>query len=119
MNPALGLAAARIVVGGVALAAPGQGARLFRLDPVGNPQLPYLTRMFGSREVVLGAAALLTRGRTRQALVLAGVAVDLADAAAGHLAGAEKAVDRPTSILLAGSALAAVVAGIVGARTAV
>ena len=83
MNPALGLAAARVVIGGVALAAPDQGARLFRLDPVGNPQLTYMTRLFGAREVAIGAAALLARGRTRQALVMAGVAVDVADSAAG------------------------------------
>lgn len=116
MNPALGLAAARVVIGGVALAAPEQGARLFRLDPVGNPQLTYMTRLFGAREVVVGAAALLARGRTRQALVTAGVAVDVADAAAGWLAGEDGSVDRTTSYLLTAPAVAAVLAGLAGVR---
>lgn len=119
MNPALGLAAARVVIGGIALAAPEQGARLFRLDPTGNPQLPYLTRLFGGREIALGAAVLLARGSTRRNLVLAGVAVDVADAAAGYLAGEDGSVDRVTAAMLAGPAVAAVVAGLAGLRGAV
>ena len=87
MNPALGLAAARVAIGGVALAAPELGTKLFRLDPAANPQLPYMTRLFGSREIVLGAATLLASGKTRRNLVLAGIAVDAADAAAAWLAG--------------------------------
>jgi uncharacterized RDD family membrane protein YckC len=87
MNPALGLAAARIVIGGCAFATPDLGTKLFRLDGPGNPQLPYMTRLFGSREIVLGAATLLASGKTRRNLVVAGIAVDLADAAAAWLAG--------------------------------
>lgn len=118
MNPALGLAAARVVIGGVALAAPEQGARLFRLDPVTNPQLTYVTRLFGAREIVLGAAALVARGRARQALVMAGVAVDVADSAAGWLAGEDGTVDRTTSYLLTAPAVAAALAGLAGVRRA-
>jgi hypothetical protein len=118
MNPALGLAAARVVIGGVALAAPEQAARLFRLDPVSNPQLPYFTRLFGGREVALGAAVLLAGGSTRRNLILAGAAVDVADAAAGYLAGEEGSVDRTTSAFLAGPAVVAVLAGLLGLRGA-
>lgn len=116
MNPALGLAAARVVVGGVALAAPDLTARLFRLDPVANPQLQLMTRLFGSREVVLGAATLLARGTTRRNLVLAGIAVDAADAAAAYLAGESGVLDRAGTASLAAPALAAVVAGAAGVR---
>jgi hypothetical protein len=116
MNPALGLAAARIVIGGAALAAPDLGAKLFRLDPEANPQLPYMTRLFGSREIVLGAATLLARGSTRRNLVLAGIAVDAADAAAAYLAGQGRAVDRQTTVALTLPALGAVVAGAGGLR---
>jgi hypothetical protein len=115
MNPALGLAAARVVIGGCALAAPDLGTRLFRLDGPGNPQLPYMTRLFGSREIVLGAATLLASGTTRRNLVLAGIGVDIADAAAAWLAGEARAVDRTTAALLTAPAVAAVVAGVVGA----
>ena len=37
MNPALGLAAARVVIGSCALATPELGTKLFRLDGPGNP----------------------------------------------------------------------------------
>jgi hypothetical protein len=114
MNPALGLAAARVVIGGCALATPDLGTRLFRLDGPGNPQLPYMTRLFGSREIALGAATLLASGKTRRNLVLAGIAVDAADAAAAWLAGEARAVDRTTAALLTAPAVAAVVAGVVG-----
>lgn len=111
MNPALGLAAARVVIGGVALAAPELGSRLFRLDPAGNQQLPYMTRLFGSREIALGAATLLVSGKTRRNLVVAGLGVDLADAVAAVLAGRSRSVDPLTAGALAAPAVAAVVAG--------
>ena len=116
MNPALGLAAARVLIGGVAVASPDLGTRLFRLDPAANPQLPYMARLFGSREIALGAATLLARGTTRRNLVLAGIAVDAADAAAAYLAGESRSVDRTTMVALAAPAAAAVLAGIAGLR---
>jgi hypothetical protein len=114
MNPALGLAAARVVIGACALATPDLGTKLFRLDAPGNPQLPYMTRLFGSREIALGAATLLASGATRRNLVLAGIGVDAADAAAAWLAGEARAVDRTTAALLTAPAVAAVVAGVAG-----
>ena len=116
MNPALGLAAARVLIGGVAVASPDLGTRLFRLDPAANPQLPYMTRLFGSREIALGAATQLARGTTRRNLVLAGIAVDAADAAAAYLAGESRSVDRTTMVALAAPAAAAVLAGFSGLR---
>ena len=118
MNPALGLAAARVVIGGCALASPDLGTKLFRLDGAGNPQLPYMTRLFGSREIALGAATLLASGRTRRNLVLAGIAVDAADAAAAWLAGESRAVDKTVMVGLAAPAVAAVAAGVAGVRSA-
>jgi hypothetical protein len=119
MNPALGLAAARLVIGGTALVAPDLGSRLFRLDAVGNPHLPYMTRLFASREIVLGAATLLSSGSTRRNLVVAGIGVDAADAAAAWLAGESGSVDRSTAALLTAPAVAAVVAGVVGVAAGV
>lgn len=116
MNPALGLAAARLVIGGVALAAPDLGTRLFRLDSAANAQLPYMTRMFGSREIALGAATLLARGSVRRNLVIAGIGVDLADTAAAYLAGESGSVDRQTMVALAAPAAAAALAGLAGLR---
>jgi hypothetical protein len=118
MNPAVGLAAARVAIGAVAVAAPVLGARLFRLDPEGQPQLGYLTRLFGGREIAYGAATLLASGPTRRNLVLGGVLVDACDAAAAWHAGDTGAVDRRTSVALAVPAHLAVVAGVVGAVAA-
>src|SRR5688500_13702091 len=100
MDPALGIAAARLAIGGAALTVPTLGARLLRLDPVANPQLPYLIRLFGSREIVVGATVLLATGAARRHLVLAGVAVDAADAAATVLAVRSGAIDRSTGTTL-------------------
>lgn len=114
MNPALGLAAARIALGSVALVAPSTGSRLFRLDPERNPELPYMTRLFGSREIVLGAVTLLTTGRAQRNLIAAGVAVDGADAFAALAAAASGQVSKGTGLALATPALAAVAAGVAG-----
>ena len=116
MNPALTLAAARILIGSVAVAAPATGARLFRLDATGNPQLPYMTRLFGGREIALGAATLLASGDAQRQLVAFGVAVDAADTAAAFLAGRDGSVSRVTSLLLATPAVAAAVSGFRGWR---
>ncbi|MGZ5398642.1 MAG: hypothetical protein ACXWDM_01430 [Nocardioides sp.] len=116
MNPALSLAAARIVVGAAVLAAPTGGARLLRLDPTANPQLAYMTRLFGGREIALGAATLLVRGPAQRQLVTAGIAVDAADAVAAFLAGRDGSLSRPTALLLAMPAVLAAASGVSGIR---
>ncbi len=77
-----------------------------------------MARLFGSREVVLGAATLLARGKTRRNLILAGVGVDAADTAAAVLAGESGSVDRTTQVLLAVAAATAVLAGLAGCAPA-
>ena len=80
----------RVVVGIASLAAPGQAFRGAGLDPRRNPQLPFMTRMFGVRDLVLGAGALGTSGDERRRWLQGGVAADAADAfaaMAGHRAG--------------------------------
>lgn len=116
MNPVTGLALGRIAIGAVALGSPSLAGKLFRLDTEANPQLPYLSRMFGSREIALGAITLAARGRARRNLVLGGIAVDAADAAAGVLAGQDGSVSRTTSAFLTAPALAAIAAGVAGLR---
>jgi hypothetical protein len=81
------IAVGRIAVGSGTWLAPNLSGRLFGLDPEGNPQLPYVGRLFGVRDVVLGAGVLRSPRRQRNAWVTAGVACDVADAAAGVLAG--------------------------------
>jgi len=82
------IAAARIAVGSGAWLTPNLSGRLFGLDPEGNPQLPYVGRLFGARDVALGAGVLRSPRKNKEAWATAGIACDLADVAAGVLAGA-------------------------------
>jgi hypothetical protein len=114
MNPATGLALGRVAIGVLSIVSPSLATKLFRLDGNANPQLPYLSRMFGSRELALGALTLASTGTARRNMVLVGIAVDGADAVAGHLAGQEGYVSRTTATMLTLPALGAVAAGVVG-----
>jgi hypothetical protein len=116
MNPVTGLALGRIAVGVVALGSPPLAARLLRLDVADNPQLPYLSRLFGSREIALGLLTLLASGTARRNLVLAGIAVDAADAATGVLGVREGHVSKATAAALAVPAVGAVLSGLAGLR---
>jgi hypothetical protein len=117
MNPVTGLALGRIAIGATALASPDLAGKLFRLDVARNPQLPYMSRMFGSREIALGAITLLAKGSARRKLVALGIAVDGADAFAGYDAMRSGAVNQSVGIGLTLPAVGAVVAGAVGLAT--
>lgn len=114
MNPVIGLSLGRIAVGAAAVANPHIAARMFQLDPVSNPQVPYVTRLFGSREIALGLATLLTQGKAQRGLIGIGVLVDGADAATGYLAMQDGTVSRKTAMTLIGPAVGATVSGLVG-----
>ena len=101
----------------VSFAKPSLAAGMFGLDVANNPQGPYLARLFGSREIALGAATLLARGSTRRNLVLAGIGVDLADALTGVLGIQDRSVPVRTGAMLAAPALGAVLSGFAGLRT--
>lgn len=117
MHPVTGLALGRIAIGVGALVKPDLAGRAFRLNTTANPQLPYMTRMFASREIALGALTLAAGGKARTTLTLVGIAVDGADAFAGYDAGATGAVTRSTSKFLVAPAAGAVVAGVLGLVT--
>lgn len=114
MNPVIGLSLGRIAVGAAAVANPELAARTFRLDPVSNPQVPYVTRLFGTREIALGVATLVSRGRSQRGLIGIGVLVDAADAATGYLAMQDGTVSRKTAMTLIGPAVGATVSGLIG-----
>jgi hypothetical protein len=80
----------RVAVGIAALAAPGHAFRGSGLDDRNNPQLPFVMRMFGVRDLVMGAGALTTSGEERRRWLQACVAADVIDALAaiaGHRRG--------------------------------
>jgi len=114
MNPVIGLYLGRIAVGTAALVNPQAAAKMFQLDPVTNPQVPYVVRLFGSREIALGVVTLLARGKAQRGLIGLGILVDGADAATGYFAMQDGSVSRKTAMTLIGPAVGAMASGAVG-----
>ncbi|MBM9459004.1 hypothetical protein JK386_03745 [Nocardioides sp. zg-536] len=110
MDPVTGLSLGRIGLGIGALVAPDRTAELLGLDSAANPQLSVYGRMFGAREVALGAITLVAGGALRRNLTLVGMAVDGADVAA-----AVSALRSRTMPTASAGSFAAVAAGAVGA----
>jgi hypothetical protein len=110
------LATLRIAIGAVAWLAPNFGARLFGLDVKGNPQAPYLGRLFGIRDVVLGIGALGAQGGARQRWLQAGLACDAADAAAAGLGHRDGYLPAATAGLVGAPAIAGIGLGVVALR---
>src|SRR3954468_8816554 len=100
MDPITGLAYGRISVGALSFLFPSLTARLFLLDPRSNPQLGYMGRMFGSREIPSGATALASAGEARRRLLQLGIPVDGADAFTGLASAASGAVPKKAGLLL-------------------
>jgi len=114
MDSITGLALGRIAVGTLSLISPTLAAKALLLDPKANPQLSYVTRMFGSREIALGALTLASKGEARTRLVQAGVAIDGADAFTGVACARSGATSKTAGLMLAAVAAGAVATGIQG-----
>jgi hypothetical protein len=112
MDNITGLAYGRVVIGALSLLSPSLTAKLFLLDPKANPQLGYMGRMFGSRELALGAITLASSGDARRRLVQLGVAVDGADAYTGIATAVTGSVPKKAGILLTLVAAGAVATGL-------
>jgi hypothetical protein len=97
----------RFVIGSGPWVAPRLSGRLFGLDPDGNPQLTYMARLFGVRNLVLGCTLASTEGDTRRLWWQVGVAVDAVDAVASVLAMRKAEVSPGTGALLTATALCA------------
>ncbi len=110
--PAQALMGVRGVVGAGAWLTPRLAGRLFGLDPDGNPQSPYLARLFGVRDVALAAGLGSSTGEARALWLRIGVACDLADAAAGMLAGRRGYMDPLPAFLVTTTALVAAGLGV-------
>lgn len=114
MKSVTSISIVRIGLGALAVARPEVAAKVMGLNTPGNPQMPYMTRMFGSREVALGLVTLVSKGRARRSLTALGIAVDGADAFAGFDAGRTGAVSQSTSGILTAPAAFAVLGGLLG-----
>jgi hypothetical protein len=113
MSPARTLIAARTALGTGALLAPRTTGKLFLLDPEANPQVTFIGRMWGIRNLALAAGLRTARGgpqlrTTRQV----NVAVDVADAIAAWLAWREGSLPAPAAALAGGTAVVATALGV-------
>jgi len=107
----------RVLVGLAACVAPGQAFRGAGLDTRRNPQLPYMTRLFGIRDLVLGLGALTTGGDERRRWLQATVAADLGDAVAAVVDARAGNLPPHGAVMLTVSALSAAGLGIAALAT--
>jgi hypothetical protein len=112
MDNATSLSLARIAIGAAAWAAPELSLRAGMLD-AHAPESPYLLRLFGARDVALGAVTLFAAPEHKPALLRVGLAVDAADAGAAVMALRSRRLSTRTGAVLTGAAGAAMVAGLV------
>ena len=107
-----GLVGMRGAVGAGAWLAPRLSGRLFGLNPDANPQAPYLGRLFGARDVALAYGLATSSGAQRAQWLRIGIACDVADAAAGVLAGRHKELPKLATVLVTATALGGAALGI-------
>lgn len=88
------VALGRTGIGVGAWVAPVPTGRLFGLDPDLQPQATYTGRLFGARDAILGAGALMSGGS--RSWVAAGMLADMADVGAAVLGGREHAISDKT-----------------------
>ena len=112
MDTVTSLSLGRIAVGISALATPAL-AETTLASPTSNR---LITQWFGSREIALGVATLLSSGSARRNLVLIGAAVDAADAGTAYLAVSEDRLPKAQGLGLVGIAAGAMVSGLLGLR---
>ena len=113
------LAGVRAALGVGALLAPRLTGKAFGLDGDANPALPYVTRLFGARELYLASPFLMPApGLDEQELASRAVPVDVADTAAALMAGLKGYLPWRAAVPAAATAMLAVYLGSAAARPA-
>jgi len=113
MDPVTLLSLGRIAVGAASIAKPDLVAKRM-VGQAEDP--PLLTQWFGTREIALGLVTLLARGGNRRTLVLAGMAVDAADAGVTYSAMQNGSLQKRLALPAIAVAAFAVVSGLLGLR---
>jgi hypothetical protein len=108
----------RTAVGAGTWVAPRLAGRMFGLDAVANPQLPYVGRLFGIRDVALGAGLSMSSGESRKLWLQLGILCDAADAVAGVLAGRKGELSKASTALVTAPALLGMVLGVAALQAA-
>lgn len=101
----------RLAIGVSSWLFPRLAGKLFGLDVAGNPQAPYLARLFGARDIALAVGAMQSTGAARKQWLQLGMACDVADAFAGIAGKRDGSLPTLTTILVTGTALGAAAQG--------
>lgn len=109
--PAQLLSGIRLGVGAGAWLAPTLTGRLFGLDPAANPQLAFMARLFGARDLALAVGSTTASKDARLLWFQVGLACDALDVGAACLARRSGSVSKATALLAGGTALTAVALG--------
>ncbi len=106
----------RASVGAGVWIAPRLAGGLFGLDADANPQLPYVGRLFGVRDVALAAGLQLSGGQSRRLWLQLGILCDVADGVAGILAGRAGQISKLSTALVTAPALLGIGVGVAALR---
>jgi hypothetical protein len=106
----------RIAIGVGAWAAPELAARAFAPGRPSTAQAPFLVRIYGVRDVVIGAGMLASEGEARRNWLAGGVVCDAADALAALLGSRAGHLPSPVAALVALPALGGVALGVIALR---
>jgi len=98
----------RTLIGAATWLAPHLAGRLFGLDVKGNPQLPYVARLFAIRDLALAVGLQASDGDAARRWVQIGIACDAADGVAGIIAGRRGELSPASAVLVTAAALTAV-----------
>ena len=109
--PAQLLSGIRLGVGTAAWLAPDLTGKLFGLDPARNPQMAFMARLFGVRDVALAVGTGATPPAARKVWWQVGIACDLLDAGAAYLGDRNGTVPRVAALLAGTTALTAAALG--------
>ena len=101
------IATMRIAVGLISYLMPRLGGRLFGLDVNGNPQAPYLARLFGVRDLALGVGALQSSGDAQRQWLQFGMACDVADVGAALFGKRAGYLGTAAAVMVGGAAVSA------------
>jgi len=112
MNQVKALAGGRVAIGASAWLAPNLVGRLFGLDPRGNPQLTFMARLFGVRDVALGVGALSSSAESRRLWLQLGAGCDALDAVAARRGAKDGSLPKFAATLSGAAAVGALALGI-------
>jgi hypothetical protein len=101
----------RLAVGVSSWATPRLAGRSFGIDAAANPQIPYVSRLFGVRDAALAIGVLTSDGDARRHWLTVGLACDAADVIAGVAGGRRGYLSKRTAALVTAAAVSAVVLG--------